>query len=296
MESRRKGRKNQTDEKEEKKKIKLEWSSDMVSALIYKLNSDKTDYSMTLTNYTCLIETELYDYHFLKHMQEPKVFTIANELKRYMGSSLNTDIGEYNRDDMRYYSAHIQLKPIYKRIAYNIDIKSAYPRCLLVNGLIDEKMFNKLAELNKDERLASIGMMAARKRRFTIEGGNVVNFVDEESDYAKYFYYCVNTIANLIWQCEVISGTKFVYSWVDGLYVTDLSTAEKCRKLLFEAGYPSAVSAISDFQYTHLGTRIRITFCKDGENKLFNIPVEGNRLAQIIKFIHNENNNDQIQE
>ena len=266
----------------------------MLSTLIYKLNNDKETYEMVLTNYTCLIETAEYSYHFLKHLQKPAVFLIANELKRYMDSFIKHDIDEVDRDGMKYYSAHIQTRPIYKHKAYNIDIKSAYPSCLLINGLIDQKMFDKLATLNKDERLAAIGMLASKKRKFFIENGNVVGHANEESEYAKYFYYCVDNIAKLIWQCEVISGTKFLYSWVDGLYVTDLQTAEKCRRLLFDAGYRASVSAITDFQYTHLENKLRITFQKDGDNKVFHIPVESNRLAQIVKFIHNENNDYQI--
>lgn len=268
----------------------------MVSTLIYKLNNDKESYSMTLTNYTCLIETDEIDYHFIKHLQRPQVFSIASELQRYMDSSLNYGVDAVKRDEMKYYSAHFQNTPIYMRKAYNIDIKSAYPKCLLVNGLIDQKMFDKLALLNKDERLASIGMMASRKRKFYIEKGNVISHSNEESEYAKYFYFCVNTITKLIWECELTAGDSFLYSWVDGLYVKDLSTAEKCRRLLFDAGYAAAVSAIADFQYTPMEDKLKITFMKDGENKLFHIPIEKNRLAQIIKYIHNENNYNQIPE
>lgn len=251
---------------------------------------------MTLTNYTCLIEAGDYDYHFLKHLQRPTVFSISNELKGYMDTSLDNDIGYIDRDTMKYYSARLIDKPLYRHKAYNIDINAAYPTCLFKSKLIDERLYNKLMLLLKDERLASIGMLASRKRKFTIQAGEVVSYEDNESPYAKYFFYCVRTIAELIFQCEVLSGLSFVYSWVDGLYVTDLRTAERCRRLLTEAGYRSTVSVVTDFQYTPLENKLRITFTKDGENKLFNIPIENNRIAQILKFIHNDNLYDQTKE
>lgn len=280
-------------EERQAKKIKLEWSAEMIKVLVDKLNDDKETYYMTLTNYTCLIETEDYDYHFLKNMQRPIVFSIASEIKRHMDTAIiKENIKAVDRDSMKYYSARQLEKSFYKHKAYNIDINAAYPTCLFNNKLIDEKLYIKLMLLMKDERLASIGMMASRKRRFSIVEGEVKDYEDTESDYSKYFFYCVKTIANLIWECEIVSGTSFLYSWVDGLYVTDRSSAEMCRRLLSNAGYKSTVSEITDFQYTPSYNKIKITFTKDGENKLFNIPIENNRLAQILKYIHHETAND----
>lgn len=269
-------------------KFKLEWDGEMVDVLLDKLNTDKDSYEMSLSNYTCLIDTKDIVYHFLKHMRKPAVFSIYNELKRYLDTCLDTSIEHIDRDNMRYYSAHLFGKPIYKHKAYNIDINAAYPTCLLINKLIDEKLFNRLMTLNKDERLTSIGMMASRKRIFKVIKGKVFAYIDEESHYSKYFFYCVKTITDIIWRCEIASGMSFIFSWVDGLYTTDKKHAELCRKVIAEAGYKSTVSEITDFQYTPMGESIRITFYKDKENKLFNIPIENNRVAQILKYIHHE--------
>jgi len=246
---------------------------------------DKEDYTMTLTNYTCLIESRIGSYHFLKHMLKPSVFSATKALKRYMDSSLN-DIGQIDRNTMKYYSAKVVTKPLYKHKAYNIDIKAAYPTCLYNAGLIDHKMYTSLMSLNKDERLAAIGMMASRKRVFNFVEGEVESYEDTEDVYSKYFFYCVQTISEIIWKCEIISGNDFIYSWVDGLYTTNKKSAEQCRKLIAEYNYKCTVAEITDFYYEPLDNRVKVTFLKDGRNKLFNIPVENNRLAQILKFIH----------
>lgn len=270
------------------KKIKLEWDNEMIDVLLDKLNKDKETHYITLTNYTCLIETKDFSYHFLKHLQRPSVFAINREIKRYLDTSLDNTINPIDRNSMKYYSAKIVMRPFYKHKAYNIDINAAYPSCLLLNKLIDMKVFNRLMSLNKDERLASIGMLAARKRIFKIVAGEVEDYTENESEYSKYFFYCVNVISKIIWHCEIISGNSFTYSWVDGLYVTDKSAAQKCSRFLKEKGYRSTISEVTDFNYVPMDDKIRITFIKDKENKLFNIPIENNRLSQILKFIHNE--------
>lgn len=269
------------------KKIKLEWNSEMIGVLIDKLNIDGVTYIMTLTNYTCLIQSPVYSYHFIKHMQRQSVFSTTNDLKRYMDSSLK-NISTIDRESVRYYNAKIIGKPLYLETVYNIDINAAYPTCLLNSKLIDHGLYSKLMTLNKEERLAAIGMMASRKRIFTINSGEVQQYEETESPYSKYFFFCVKSIADLIFECELITGLSFIFSWVDGLYVDDRFQAEKCRRLLAKAGYRSTVSLVRDFQYVPMNNRIQIKFAKDGENKLFNIPIENNRVAQIIKFIHDD--------
>lgn len=275
-----------TIKEETKEKIKVEWNAPMIRALTDKLKDDKEAFTMTLTNYTCVIDTSEISYYFLKHLQNPSVFATTRMLKMYMDSNIDTTINDIDRNSMRYYNAKIVTSPIYMHKAYNIDINSAYPTCLYNAKLIDEKMYSRLMHLDKDERLAAIGMMASRKRIFNFVNGEVDSYEDVESRYSKYFFYCVQTISELIWKCEVISGNSFVYSWVDGLYTTDKKSAEQCRKLISEYSYKSTVAELTDFSYEPLEGRVRVKFLKDGKNKVFNIPVENNRIAQILKFIH----------
>lgn len=271
----------------EEKKVKLQWDSEMISALINKLDDDGESYTITLTNYTCIIKaTSGKEYQFLKHLQRNAVFSVSTELKRFMDTSLKHEIEYVDRDSVKYYSIRNVTRPFYLEKAYNIDINAAYPTCLLLNKLIDQPLYKKLMDLAKKERLAAIGMLASHKRIYSIVNREVIDYNEIESPYSKYFFYCVKTIAKIIWECEVISGMSFLYSWVDGLYVTDMRDAQRCHKLLQAQGYRATVATISDFSYTPLNDKIRIKFTKDGENKLFNIPIENNRIAQILKFIH----------
>src|SRR5689334_24095785 len=107
---------------EKAKKIKLEWDGDMIETLINKLDEDMEVYTITLTNYTCLIESEEASYHFVKHLQRPITFSISNKLKRYMDTVLDRDIDYIDRDTMKYYSVNKTPRNMYKHTAYNIDI------------------------------------------------------------------------------------------------------------------------------------------------------------------------------
>lgn len=275
-----------------KEKIKLEWDEEMIGVLIDKLNEDKESYLLSLSNYTCLIETSDLDYYFAKHMQRQIVFSIYRELKRYMDSYIDKTIDYIDRDKMVYYSANIKTKPFYIPKAYNVDINAAYPTCLFNNKMIDQRLYFKLMQLSKQERLAAIGMLASRKRRFKIIEGEVAEYWDDESQYSKYFFFCVQEISRIIFHCEITAGNSFIYSWVDGLYLSDKKAAEICRKQISDTGYKCTVSEITDFQYTPDDSKIRISFTKDKENKLFNIPIQNNSLSQILKFIHHEANQD----
>lgn len=220
-------------------------------------------------------------------MQRPVVFSIVKEIKRHIDSSLNS-IPCIDRNKMSYYSVSIKTKPFYSDTAYNIDINAAYPACLLLNNLIDDKLYKRMMSLTKNERLVSIGMLASKKRIFSIINGQVKDYIIDESEYSKFFFHCVNEIKNVIWKCEVTAGLNFIFSWVDGLYVTSMQSAKHCKKLLSDSGYRSTISKITDFQYTPKEESVNITFLKDSENKLFNIPIQKNSLAQILKFIHHE--------
>lgn len=280
-------------ERKEKKKVKFEYDTGMIDAVISWLNEAKENYTISFTNYTALIESETTIYNFIKHMKRPIVFGIANELKTYMDTSLVHGINRVNENELKYYSAKIVSRNFYLDTVYSIDINAAYPTCLLNSGLIDDKMYGKLMRLDKDERLAAIGMLASRKKIFNVIAGNVVSYEDVKSEYSKFFFHCVSVIGNLIWQCEILTGLSYIFSWVDCLYVKDLDAAKICKQELHKRNYNSEICTLKDFQYNFLTDHINIRFVKQSKGeelvKVFNIPIEKNNIHHIIKTLHHEN-------
>lgn len=274
----------------ERGRTKIEWSSEMIKFLLNQLDTQEITYTICLSNYTCLIDTPAMSYQFVKHLKQARIFNVCRDIKAYLDTNLNAPTIELiDEESVKYYSLKYIRKPMYYETAYNIDINAAYPTCLLNSSLIDAKLFDRLMELGKDERLAAIGMLASHKRIFTIRQGEVLEYREERSPYSKYFFHCVKTVTDIIWNCELASGLSYIFSWVDGLYVLDKKTAENCRRMIAENNYKSTVSKLYDFSYEPLEDKVKIKFVKERGNKpkLFHIPIEKNRLAQILKTIYN---------
>lgn len=174
--------------------------------------------------------------------------------------------------------------PVFKKVL-NIDIKSAYPNCLLNNGFIDKKTFNyiekevrqkirenfakrnkiKLSEISaedekwlkdrwKEVRLKSVGMLATRTLDVSYVKGKYgksvwKNTTLEENKYLRsIFLFAQYEIGRIMTKIAKAYGKDFLFMWVDGIYVKREAGTEKAHKILKEFGYKYSTTILRNFR------------------------------------------------
>ena len=152
----------------------------------------------------------------------------------------------------------------------NIDIRSAYPNCLLNNGLITEKTANYLRGLDKLEKLPAIGLLARSYTLFHYEFGQCYLVDKFQADTAQVFFFLVQEIDRVMREIKFILGRYFVYYWVDGIFFlkeTPVRLIDEVERYIASEGYTYTYEIVQDFRYENKDGDVRISLMKDGKPK-----------------------------
>lgn len=238
-----------------------------------------------------MLESEVYNLHFLKKAQSNRMFAGYNMIK--------SDIAGFqvkvNEKYIKYYQTNFKQDKLYADFIYQIDINSCYPSILLNAGMICEDTFKYLASLSKENRLAAIGMLASRKNIFHFDGkGEIQNHEVAKSKYSDYFFYCVQETYKIMDECRMILGNDFLFIWVDAIYFS--GNPEKADKIVdfLRNSYKlkSSINKLTEFEIEFRGSHYRVRYIdKDGDSTFMNIPsVEQEEKAELLKYLLNIKN------
>jgi hypothetical protein len=163
-----------------------------------------------------------------------------------------------------YYKNRDYISPVHYPTVINIDLNNAYPTTLLQQGGIDTYTFNFLNRLKKTEKLASLGMLAARHDKYTYEKGKLINVESSKpKKYSSAFFYCVKWVDFLMLEAEKIAGIDFLYFWVDGIYLNPMTpqpVIDEICQLFNELGYMFSIDIMHNFNLKRTGNNLNITF------------------------------------
>lgn len=236
-----------------------------------------------LTTYTAKIETDKEIFYFLKGNQSKRTFALYNMLKKEIDCNFFEPIEEIERNELKYYQLKVPKDNKHFERVYNIDLKAAYPTILYNIKIINLKLYKYMMFSDKEERLASIGMLASKHDIYEIDKGIIKEYNQVISDYSKYFYFCVKSVYEIIDNLKSICGNSFIFSWVDGIYFTQYSKIKYIRHYLKSIGFKYSIDKLYDFSHTIKKDHIEIKFIKDDETKIFNIPINNKSKNLIIQ-------------
>lgn len=241
----------------------------------------KIPFEVTLTNYTTKIKSDLYELHFMKNAQSNKVFVSYAKLKKDVAGKPVADI---NTAYVKYYQSNFKHLEIYADKIYNVDIKSAYACILYNDGYISQDTFNYISSLPKVDRLAAVGMLAGRKNIFTFDNkGQNVGCIETVSETSNYFFYAVQRTFEIIDRCKSEIGNDFIFSWVDGIYFKEESNGKLLQELLLnEFKLNSSFDELTEFEIQKRKSYYLLSYYKEDERKIFNIPAPDNSQRQEI--------------
>ena len=162
----------------------------------------------------------------------------------------------------------------------NIDIKKAYPSCLLLNGFIGQELYDYLLQKDKLTVLKSIGVLGTNKlsKIFNGKKHSIPTLTKKPylGDVLKFIQYEIGRVMVKI-SNHYKKKNQFLFFWTDGIYLTPNASIKYAEKCMQELGYKYEVLNLPNFSINkYMGKHkplLKIKFLKSKDDwKEFNIP------------------------
>ena len=254
-------------------KIKTLFDGDLYLLEIEKNIAVGLPYSITQSNYTLAINNEYAPIYFMQNVMSNKAFIAANMIKADIKNK-GLEPPDIEQDSLQYYKFSLPglLKKNKKNVIYNIDIKSAYANVLRNNLIITPATFGYLAQLDKQDRLASVGMLASNKNHFFYEAGELVAIQNERNPLANFFFFCIREIQTIMDKIKFMLGNDFLFYWVDGVYFNNIKNRGIIEEYLRGLDYKNSFETLTDFTTIENKRNHTIYFKKEnGTPKIFRV-------------------------
>ena len=270
-----------------------------IKNLIELYKKEGVNFKVKHSTYNTEIHTDLNIQKFITHEFDQRVFFAFSMIQGDLTKSQNLNKvlqGQWKKTN---YDSQNGLPNVSYKKAINLDITSAYPYCLYINGLISEKTFNFLMRLPKNERLPAIGMTAKKNTVITYEKGKATTWDYNEHKYAQVFYFVINQITDLMEWAKDIAGDSFLFYWVDGIFLKPSVSKEKLMQIeaIFkEQGYYYKYEKVENLELKRVEDMIEISMLKKGEAKVYKF-VDRNlskNFFQLLKNLANEKDTLQL--
>lgn len=245
------------------------------------LKTSRQPFQVIMTNYTINIKGAI-NYKFMKQERSFKFFAMYNKLKKEVTDYLLKNELQTCKN-IYYYD--IAPKPDFKADkVFNVDLTAAYIHVLKNEKIISPELFEELNNLEKQDRLSIVGMLASKKSVYSFnDQGEIINFeIIENKALRNVFFHCVNITFLIMQQIKHLIGESYIYSWVDGVYFTNEMDNFLIEDYLISINYPFKTEMLENFIYKNEKEHVSIIFDKGIKTKTFNIPTKKNKFAADI--------------
>lgn len=168
------------------------------------IKSGMGSYTTRYKNYT------IEEINFIKAV---KHYIIKNELQlKYAGRKNNP---------VMYFKYNKTLKPgqVFDKCV-NIDLTSAYWETANMLGLLSKELYLQGKQVRKQVRLAAIGSLAKKKRVYVFDGvKQKLKYIQRNENTEFLWDIICDHVANVLLATAEAVGHKFIFFWVDGIYV-----------------------------------------------------------------------------
>lgn len=261
--------------------------------LVNYLNDCGFEFELSSSNYTTKITSEIVTQTFVLNMQSLRTFAAFARLKKDLSDK---QVPNIQPEQVRYFE-HDFKKDAFHDEVMNIDLKSAYARVFLIDKMIQKETFDYFSTCRKQERLASIGMLASRKKIFKFKDGKPISYVEQISPLSGFFFYCVKRTQEIMAELKNICGQKYLFTWVDGIYfLKDEQIAKQCEEYLNSIDFLFSKEVLNKFRVVVMKDNCHIYFYKDEKLKTFCLPSMQSEFKKVIMesiILLNKQNKDE---
>ena len=240
--------------------------SSFIDALEFFRDTER-DFTVERTGYTAKLTTgDGRKYLFTDSPIRPSLFPLTRRMRDEVKAA---GVPVIEEKQVEYFSFRNAMKrKDLPRVAWSIDLSSAYAYALHGRRLVTDATFTELLALPKDERLRVVGMLATTKAVIRYEGGKVAALDTFKSETRGAFFACCEDVGAIMKDVEGAPGHLFF--WVDGAFF-DRPAPEVVD--YFEAqGFPAKTEKVTDLKWSD--SRRFLFFTKDGKRKYLSVPRE----------------------
>ena len=229
------------------------------------------------------VSNEFVDQKFVQSMQSKRCFAAFAKLKADVRKK---PIPKIDKDDLIYFQHDFKDYAKHDKV-FNVDLKSAYATCLYNAGYISEETSNYLAKISKNDRLASVGMLASKKKVFDFgKDGEPFHYEEHVSELENFFYFAVQQTHEIMSKLKAACGHNYLFTWVDGIYfIPDEEILSRCLYILAEHKFNWSFDELTNFEVKPLGSYIKVTFDKDDKFKRFAIPTQQSQFRKLASDV-----------
>lgn len=267
----------------------MEMDTDFLNEITLFCRNMNIPFKKKISNFTVKFDSEAFSYYLIGRARSFKTF---HAYKKIIGDVNGMPI-HIDNDKLKYYNSeiHENIPSKFDKI-YQIDLNSAYANILKNHLLISEKTFDYISKLNKDERLACVGMMASQKRVFVFDGYSMYYIGKEASYFSDYFYYCVQETYKIMEECKKIADEDFLFTWVDAIYLKSINKINPVINYIKSLNLKCKINILHNFEIKVLDEDFsRCLYYKNDDNKQssFFVPLKEKNLNNYINKFVNEN-------
>ena len=245
-------------------------------------------YIIEESNYTLKITSAFLNRYYLQNVRSPFCFAVGKMIVKDIEATGLT-APEINKSDLKYFDFNVPdklKKGLTIKNIYNIDIKSAYAKVLFNHSLITPRTFKFMANLEKPDRLAAVGMLAAHKEIFEVIGRETINSYSEICEHQNWFYFCVTRTNEIMNKVRELLGNSFLHFWVDGIFFDNPKHIKKVENYLTSIGYDYSYNECHNYTYFEDNKGERVSYFVDGKEKILFLPRKNNEMIKfLIKFL-----------
>lgn len=274
------------------KKVRTLFDGDNYKAALRLVRASGLPYKVVRTNYTLDIQSDILNVYFMTNMLSKHPFILYPMIKRdILASGIEKPV--ILKKELKYFQFN-ELKILEKargQEVFNIDIKSAYANALNNYGLLTEKTFRYLSNVDKSDRLAAMGMLASSYDTFEYDGINPHPISDSNftKDTEVWFLLAVYEIQKLMMDIMYMIGADFLFFWVDGVFFTGRENREKIENYLREKNFRNSFEQCYGFRYWKEKNTKYLSYWKPSgdryELKQLNLPAMDKEAKDfVIKF------------
>lgn len=229
-------------------------------------------FDVTMSNYSIAIYPDDNGYkRFVDSIQSKRMFAAFAKIKSDLKGK---KVPKLRNSDVKYFY-HDFKKDFYSEEIFCIDIKSAYANVLKSKKLISEETFNYLSTLPKKDRLASVGMLASKKRHYRFDGKDYKFLNEEENPLAGFFYLAAKGTFDIMSKLKQICGNDYLFTWVDCIYFkANEEVMSNCLCYMENISFPYSPEVLNNFSVENRGNHILVQYEKQGHKKSLMLPIK----------------------
>ncbi|HEX7904830.1 MAG TPA: hypothetical protein VF487_13220 [Chitinophagaceae bacterium] len=241
-------------------------------------------YVVVVSNYTTQIISDILNIRLMETVKSNMCFAAFAKIKSDVRKH---PIPVLDKNYLQYFDHNFKRDSYYPSVI-NIDLKSAYATALYNKGILSLGTFEYMSRLSKIDRLACLGMLASKKNYFNYnDKGELTDHWKEVNPLENFFYHAVEIIQDVMNNIQILCGSNYLFTWVDGVYLqNDPDAIEEIGNYLKNEKYPYSIDTLHNFDVKIVNNKVKVEFLKGNEMKYFQIPARSSILARdFINFL-----------